>query len=108
MSIIISVIGPVIELIRTIPGPVIGGVSFLLYGMIGASGIRILVDSQVDYSRSRNLSLTSVIFVTGLSGVVLKIGHVELKGMILACLVGIVLSLLFYIFDKFKLTNDSQ
>ena len=50
LSIISSFIGKMTTLISTIPGPVIGGISFLLYGMIGASGIRILVDSQVDYS----------------------------------------------------------
>ena len=68
LSIICSFVGKLSMLIQTIPGPVIGGISFLLYGMIGASGLRILVDSKVDYGRSRNLTLTSVIFVTGLSG----------------------------------------
>jgi len=106
LSIISSFVGPVAALIQTIPGPVIGGISFLLYGMIGASGIRILVDAQVDYSRSRNLTLTSVVFVTGLSGVALNIGQVTLKGMVLACIVGMLLSLAFYIFDMFGLTND--
>ena len=56
-------------LINTIPGPVIGGISFLLYGMIGTSGLRMLVDNQVDYSKSRNLALTSVVFIVGLSGI---------------------------------------
>lgn len=106
LSIISSFVGPVAALIQTIPGPVIGGVSFLLYGMIGASGIRVMVDGQVDYSRSRNLTLTSVVFVTGLSGVALNIGQVSLKGMVLACIVGMMLSLLFYIFDMLGLTND--
>jgi len=93
-------------LIQTIPGPVIGGISFLLYGMIGASGIRILVDAQVDYGKSRNLTLTSVVFVVGLSGIALKLGNVELTGMVLACVVAMALSLVFYILDKLKLTND--
>lgn len=106
LSIISAFIGPVAALIQTIPGPVIGGISFLLYGMIGASGIRVMVDGQVDYSRSRNLTLTSVVFVTGLSGVALTIGQVTLKGMVLACIVGMLLSLSFYVLDKFKLTND--
>jgi len=106
LSIISSFIGPLAALIQTIPGPVIGGISFLLYGMIGASGIRIMVDGQVDYSRSRNLTLTSVVFVTGLSGVAISIGEVTLKGMVLACIVGMVLSLLFFIFDKFGWSND--
>jgi len=108
LSMIASFVGPVSALIQTIPGPVIGGISFLLYGMIGASGIRVLVDGQVDYGRSRNLTLTSVVFVTGLSGVALNIKQVSLKGMVLACLVGMILSLLFFIFDKLGLTNDKQ
>lgn len=106
LSILCSFIGPMSALINTIPGPVIGGISFLLYGMIGTSGIRILVDSAVDYGKSRNLVLTSIVFVTGLSGASVNFGNVELKGMVLACIVGMVLSLLFYIFDKLKLTND--
>lgn len=106
LSIIASFVGPVAALIQTIPGPVIGGISFLLYGMIGASGIRIMVDAQVDYSRSRNLTLTSVVFVTGLSGVALNIKDVTLKGMVLACIVGMVMSLMFHIFDKLGWAND--
>lgn len=108
LSIISSFVGPVAALIQTIPGPVIGGISFLLYGTIGASGIRVMVDGRVDYSRSRNLTLTSVVFVTGLSGVALQLGEVTLKGMVLACVVAMVLSLLFYIFEKFGLANDKQ
>lgn len=76
--------------------------------MIGTSGIRILVDSKVDFSKSKNLILTSIIFVTGLSGVTINLGNVQLSGMILACIVGMILSLLFYILDKFHLTNDEE
>ena len=108
LSIVCSFIGKLTVLIQTIPGAVIGGISFLLYGMIGTSGIRILVDSKVDYGKSRNLTLTSVIFVTGLSGITVKFGNVELKGMVLACVVGMALSLIFYILDKFHLTNDAE
>lgn len=106
ISILMAFIGPVAVLIRSIPGNVIGGVTFLLYGMIGASGIRLLVDSKVDYSKSANLVLTSIIFTTGLSGVTLKLGQVEFKGMVLASIVAVILSLLFHLFEKFKLMNS--
>lgn len=106
LSIVCSFIGKFSTLISTIPGPVIGGISFLLYGMIGTSGLRILVDSRVDYGNSRNLALTSVIFVTGLSGIAVKFGNVQLTGMVLSCVVGMILSLVFYVLDYFKLTND--
>ena len=79
----------------------------LLYGMIGTSGLRILVDNHVDYSKNRNMILTSVIFVTGLSGVTLALGDVSLSGMTLAAIVGMIMSLVFYAFDKFHLSNDA-
>lgn len=106
LSIICSFIGKMTTLISTIPGPVIGGISFLLYGMIGASGIRILVDAQVDYGKSRNQAMTAVVFVTGLSGISVQLGSIQLTGMVLACVVGMIMGLAFYIMDKLKLTND--
>ena len=106
LSIICPFIGKMTTLISTIPGPVIGGISFLLYGMIGASGIRILVDAQVDYGKSRNQAMTAVVFVTGLSGISVQLGSIQLTGMVLACVVGMIMGLAFYILDKLKLTND--
>lgn len=106
LSIICSFIGKMTTLINTIPGPVIGGISFLLYGMIGASGIRILVEAQVDYGKSRNMAMTSVIFVVGLSGIAVKLGSIQLSGMVLACVVGMLMGLMFFVMDQLKLTND--
>lgn len=108
LSVLCGLLGKMSALIATIPQPVIGGVSFLLYGMIGTSGLRILVDKKVSYDRPRNQILTAIVFVTGLSGVSLEIGQVELKGMVLASVVGMLLGLLFWIFDKLHLANDSE
>ncbi|WP_312043322.1 uracil permease [Anaerotignum sp.] len=107
LSIICSFIGKLTILIGTIPGAVIGGISFLLYGMIGTSGLRILVDSKVNYDKSKNIALTSVIFVVGLSGISINLGTVALRGMSLAALVAMALSLLFYVFDKMGILNDN-
>lgn len=60
----------------------------------------------MDYGKSRNLTLTSVIFVIGLSGIAVNIGDVSLTGMVLARVVGMLLSLVFYVLDKLHLTND--
>jgi uracil permease len=60
--------------IATIPGPIVGGISFVLYGMISAVGIRNLVENHVDFSKSRNLIIAAVILVTALGGVTLPIG----------------------------------
>ena len=85
-----------------------GGVSFLLYGMIGASGIRLMVDSRIDYSKARNLAMTSVVFVVGLSGIAINLGDVQLKGMSLAAVVGMLLGLVMYLLDKYRLTNEYE
>ena len=108
LSILIAFIGKISYAIMTIPGPVMGGVSMLLYGMIASSGIRLLVESKVDYSRAKNLALTSVVFVVGLSGMSVNFGAVQLKGMALATIVGMLLSLVFYVLEKYRLTNDQE
>lgn len=105
-SMILAWIGKASALIQTIPAPVMGGVSFLLYGMIATSGLRLLVDEKVDYSKARNLALTSVVLITGLSGAYIQLGEVQLKGMALATIVGMLLGLCFYIIDKLGLSND--
>ena len=100
ISILMAFISPLAALIRTIPGDVIGGVTFLLYGMIGASGIRLLVDSKIDYSKPKNLILTSTVFTTGLSGISIQLGHIKFTGMVLSSAVAVFMSLIFYLFEK--------
>jgi len=107
-SILLAFFAPASALINSIPAPVMGGISFLLYGMIGASGIRLLVDKKVNYGKARNLAMTSIVFVTGLSGAFIQIGNVQLTGMCLATIVGMVLGLTFFILDKLKITNDRE
>ena len=106
ISILMGFLGQVSAFIQLIPQPVIGGISFILYGMIGASGIRILIDNKVNYDDSVNLTLTSVVFITGLSGVSVSLGNITLSGMVLACVVGMILGIIFYVLKKLKLTND--
>lgn len=108
MSILLGFSGKMSSLISTIPTPVIGGVSFLLFGTIATSGLRTFVEEKVDFSKSRNLILTSVIFIVGLSGIKLTLGTTELKGMGLATIVAIVLSLSFMIFDKLGIMNEAE
>ncbi len=93
--ILLSCVGKLAAAIQMIPLPVMGGVSLLLYGVIGASGIRVGIESKVDYNKAQNLILTSVILIIGVSGAKVNIGAAELKGMALATIVGIGLSLIF-------------
>ena len=106
MAIFFSCIGKFAAAIQSIPWSVMGGITILLYGVIASSGIRMLVEKKVDFSKSYNLVLASVTFVIGVSGASLSIGQVQLKGMALAAVSGIVLSIIFYIFSKLGILNE--
>ena len=106
IAMILSFVGKLSALIQSIPSPVMGGISLLLYGVIAASGIRILVESKVDYGKSQNMILTCVVLVIGLSGAAINIGKVALSGMGLATVVAILLSLFFKVLNTLKLAND--
>ena len=94
-AILLSCFGKLAAAIQSIPTPVMGGVSMLLFGVIAASGIRILVEGKVDYNRPTNLLLTSIVMGLGVSTASITIGTVTLKGMALATVVAIILSLAF-------------
>lgn len=108
VSILLGFSGKMSALISTIPTPVIGGISFLLFGTIATSGLRTFIEEKVDFSKSRNLILTSVVFIVGLSGIKLTLGTIELKGMGLATVVAMVLSISFMIFDKLGIMNEAE
>jgi uracil permease len=101
LAILLSCCGKLAAAIQAVPVPVMGGVSLLLYGVIGASGIRVLIESKVDYSKPKNL-LTSIILIIGVSGAKIHIGAAELKGMALATIVGVFLSLLFKVIEIYR------
>lgn len=106
LAVVISFLGKLAAAIRSIPTPVMGGVCILLFGVIAAAGVRMLVEKKVDYTRPRNLVLTSVVLVSGASGAAVKLGTVELKGMALGTFVAVGLSLLLALFDRLGWTND--
>lgn len=103
MAILLSFVGKLSELIRGIPVPVMGGVCLLLFGVIAASGLRVLVERRVDYSKTANLVMTSVVMTIGLSGAKLSVGSVTVQGMVLATLIAMFLSLMFKMFEQFGL-----
>ncbi|WP_024870693.1 uracil permease [Tolumonas lignilytica] len=108
ISILMAFMGKFTAIIGSIPVPVMGGVSLLLFGVIAASGIRMLVESKVDYSKPKNLILTSIVLIVGLSGAHVEVGTVSLKGMALATLLAIVVSLLFGLFEKMGLISTQE
>jgi len=106
LAIIISFIGKVSAVIHAIPVPVMGGVSILLFGIIAASGLRMLVERKVDYTKPANLMLTAIVLVVGLSGAGVTIGPVQLKGMGLATVVAMIISVVFLLLRKTGLGNS--
>lgn len=99
IAIIISFIPKVSAIIGTMPSAIIGGVSFMLYGMISAIGVRNVVENKVDLTKSRNLIITGVIFVCGLGfsdGLTFHVGEtsITLTALAIAAIAGIVLNMI--------------
>jgi uracil permease len=105
LAIAFSCIGKISAAISTIPSPVMGGITMLLYGVIAVQGFRMFVEQKVDFSKNSNMVLGAITFVVGVSGASINIGSVQLKGMAFAAVVGVVLSLLFFLFGKIGLMN---
>lgn len=90
-------------IIGTIPNPVIGGASLVLYGMIAANGLKTMVEAKVDFSDSRNMIVCSIILVLGIGmsiqGITLDIGIVSFSALAVATFVGIALNAIFLLAD---------
>lgn len=96
-AIVLSFIPKMAEVIGSIPSAIIGGVSFMLYGMISAIGVRNVVENRVDFTKSRNLIIAAVILVSGLgfsSGLTFHVAgtSITLTGLAIAALAGIILN----------------
>lgn len=93
-AVFFSFVGKLSALIELIPGPVIGGISFLLFGVIASSGLRVMIEDQIDFNKKRNLMISSVILVIGIGNAYLKLGQYQFSGLAVAAVLGIVLNLI--------------
>lgn len=93
-AVFFSFVGKLSALIESIPGPVIGGISFLLFGVIASSGLRVMIEDQIDFNKKRNLMISSVILVIGIGNAYLKLGQYQFSGLAVAAALGIVLNLI--------------
>ena len=91
-AIIFSFVGKLAALIESIPMPVIGGISFLLFGTIASNGLKILVDDQIDFGEKRNMLIASVILVIGIGGAYLQLGNFQLTSVALSTIIGMILN----------------
>ncbi|HFH9925322.1 TPA: uracil-xanthine permease family protein [Streptococcus suis] len=102
IAIAFSFLGKFTALISTIPSAVLGGMSILLYGVIASNGLKVLIESRVDFGQVRNLIVASSMLVLGLGGAVLNIGAITLSGTALSAIVGIILHLVLPKAEKAK------
>lgn len=94
VAIVVSFSGQLMALIETIPTAVLGGISILLFGIIAASGLRMLVESKVDFGNNRNMVIASVILVVGIGGAAMRFTEsFAIEGMALASIIGVILNL---------------
>lgn len=96
-AIILSFFPKVSEIIGSMPSSIVGGISFILYGMISAIGVRNVVENKVDFTKSRNLIIAGVILVCGLGfsgGITFSVGgaDITLTGLAIAAIAGIILN----------------
>ena len=98
-AIVLSFIPKMADIIGSMPSAIVGGVSFILYGMISAIGVRNIVENNVDLTKSRNLIIAAVIFVCGLGfastgGITFTVGSADitLTGLAIAALAGVILN----------------
>lgn len=94
IAIILSFMGKFTALLTTIPDAVIGGMSIILYGVIASNGLKVMIDEQIDFTKTRNLIIASSMLVIGLGGAILNMGPLIISGTALSALVGIVLNLI--------------
>ena len=93
-AVFFSFVGKLSALIESIPGPVIGGISFLLFGVIASSGLRVMIEDQIGFNKKRSLMISSVILVIGIGNAYLKLGQYQFSGLAVAAVLGIVLNLI--------------
>ena len=104
-AIILSVIPKFTGIISTIPAPVIGGISILLFGMISSIGIKNMIDARIDLTDPKMLIITAVMLVLGLGGAEFSSGNFSISGLGLAAIAGILLNLIIN-FQSFKKTTS--
>ena len=114
IAICIGFMGKLSAIFSTIPDPVLGGVSLLLYGFIAVNGLKVLVKNQIDFENVRNVIVASSMLVLGLGGAIITIGtgnvSVSLTGMSLAAIIGILLNLFLpkMIIEEIEIEEDEE
>ncbi len=98
IAIVIGFLGKFTAAVQSIPNPVLGGVSILLYGFIGINGLKVLITNKIDFEKPKNVIIAATMLVLGLGGAVISIAsgdlNIPIKGMSLAAIFGILLNII--------------
>lgn len=101
ISILMSILGKFGAVLSTIPEPVMGGISIILFGMIASVGMRVMVENKIDFSSGRNMLIAAFVLTLGMMSIlgennpaVIDLGFIQLEGLSLATIVGITLNLI--------------
>lgn len=96
-----SILGKFGAVLSTIPEPVMGGISIILFGMIASVGMRVMVENKIDFSSGRNMLIAAFVLTLGMMSIlgennpaVIDLGFIQLEGLSLATIVGITLNLI--------------
>lgn len=110
-AICLGFLGKFTAIVSTIPSAVLGGVSILLYGFIAVNGLKVLIQNQIDFGKTKNVIVASAMLVLGLGGATISIisgdMSVTISGMSLAAIIGILINL-FLPEEKEELQNNIQ
>ena len=106
VAILLAFISPINLFIRSIPAPVLGAMSLVLFGMIAANGLKVIVQDKVDLTDMRNIIIISTMLVGGLGGLVIAFTDViKIETMAIAAVIGILLNLFFKLLDLMTVNN---
>lgn len=105
-AIILAFLNPVALFIESIPSPVMGGISIMLFGIIASNGVKIMIENKIDFTKSRNLIIAATMLVLGIGGATLALSDTfSFTGMSMAAMVGIVLNLILPTNKEYKEQN---
>jgi uracil permease len=94
-AMILAFLNPVAIFISSIPAPVMGGVSIMLFGIIASNGVKVMIENKIDFSKSRNLVIAATMLILGIGGATFHLAdNLTFAGMSVAAIAGIILNLI--------------
>ena len=94
ITIFLGFVRPLMCVVETIPACITGGVSLILYGFIASSGVKMLINNKIDFGKTKNIFVASVILVAGIGGLNITVGSITITSTAVAMILGILLNII--------------